>query len=320
MLEPALAIVDAHHHLWDLPGFRYLLPEFAADLACGHNVTATIYVECLAMYRARGPSHLRPVGEVEFGVGMAAMSDSGNYGSTRACASIVGAADLALGERVAEVLEAEIDAGAGRFRGVRYRAGWDADPEIAGGKGTPGVYLRPDVQEGARRLGSYGLSMDAHLLHPQLPDLAQLAQACPDTVMILCHTGVPLGYGSYAGRRDEVFAEWRSGLIAVAACPNVSVKLGGMIVRRSEYDFARSERPITSEALAQLWRPYLLTCVDLFGPDRCMVESNFPVDKVGIGYAALWNTFKRVFAEFAPDEKRAIFSGTAARVYRPRSD
>ena len=272
------------------------------------------------MYRTRGPSHLRPVGEVEFAAGMAAMSDSGNYGATRACASIVGAADLALGARVAEVLEAEIDAAPGRFRGVRYRAGWDADPEIAGGRGTLGLYLRPEVQEGARRLGSYGLSMDAHLFHPQLPDLAVLAQACPDTPFILCHTGVPLGYGSYTGRSDEVFAQWKSGLTALAACPNVSIKLGGMIVRRSEYDFGRSERPITSAALAQLWRPYLLTCVELFGPDRCMVESNFPVDKIGIGYTALWNTLKRVFAEFTPDEKRSIFSGTATRVYRPQVD
>lgn len=315
-LEPDLAIIDSHHHLWDIPGYPYLMPEFAAELNCGHQVVATVFNECHSMYRTRGPEHMRPVGEVEFCAGIAAMSDSGRYGPTRVCAGIVGAADLLQVEHLAEVVEAQLAVGGGRFRGVRYRGSWDADPEINGGNGRPGLYLEPAVQESARRLATYGLSLDAHLVHPQLPDLAQLARACPETSIVLCHTGIPLGYGSYAGRRDEVFAQWKAGISAVAACPNVTVKLGGLMVRRSEYDFARSERPITSAALAHLWEPYFMTCIEMFGPQRCMVESNFPVDKVGIGYAALWNSFKRILASLSMQEKNAVFHGTASRVYK----
>jgi hypothetical protein len=153
ILEPDLPIVDTHHHLWDMPGYRYLLDELLADLRTGHNVVATVFEECRSMYRAHGPEEMKPVGEVEFVAGVAAMSASGRYGSTRICAGIVGYADLTLGDRVAAVLEAEIAAGGGRFRGVRHSAGWHADPIIGNSHGLPGpgLYLSADFRAGMRR-------------------------------------------------------------------------------------------------------------------------------------------------------------------------
>jgi L-fuconolactonase len=318
VLEPELPIVDTHHHLWDLPGYRYLLPDFVEDLQTGHNVVATVFNECHAMYRARGPNEMRPVGEVEFCAGVAAMSESGNYGPTRVNAGIVGFADLTLGDRVAPVLEAEIAAGGGRFKGVRHAAGWDADPAIGNSHTSPGpgLYLQPSLRTGLKRLASYGLSLDAWVFHPQLQDLVSLARDCPEAPIVMCHMGGPLGYGRYAGKQEEVFKDWKAGMAELAKCPNVSVKLGGVMMRLAAYDYGKSPAPISSEGLAKLWGPYVMTCIELFGPQRCMVESNFPVEKMGIGYAGLWNAFKRMLGGLSSTEKRLVFSGAASRVYR----
>jgi predicted TIM-barrel fold metal-dependent hydrolase len=318
VIEPDLPIVDAHHHLWDLPGYRYLLPDLLTDLRSGHNVVATVFNECHSMYRAHGPAEMRPVGEVEFCAGVAAMSDSGQSGPTRVCTGIVGFADLTLGDRVAAVLEAEIAAGGSRFRGVRHGAAWDASPVIGNSPVSrgPGLYARLDFRAGLARLTALGLSFDAWVFHPQIADVTQLARAFPNANMVLCHMGSPLGYGPYAGRRDEVFAAWKAALAELARCPNVSVKLGGLTMRLAAYDYMKLPAPPSSAELAGYWRPYASTCLELFGADRCMVESNFPVEKMGIGYATLWNALKRLVSGASPDEKRAIFSGTAARVYR----
>jgi predicted TIM-barrel fold metal-dependent hydrolase len=318
IIEPDLAVIDTHHHLWDHPGYRYLLDELLADLRSGHNVVGTVFNECHSMYRARGSVELRPVGEVEFCAGVAAMSDSGRYGATRICAGIVGFADLTLGDRVAPVLEAEIAAGGGRFRGVRHGAAWDADPVIGNSPvaSGPGLYAREDFRSGFARLAALGLSFDAWVFHTQIADVAALARAFPDANIVLCHMGTPLGYGPYAGRRDEVFATWKAALTELARCPNVSVKLGGLTMRVAAFDYLGMPAPPTSEELAAHWRPYASTCLDLFGADRCMAESNFPVEKMGVGYATLWNALKRLAAGVSVDEKRAIFSGTAKRVYR----
>jgi predicted TIM-barrel fold metal-dependent hydrolase len=322
VIEPDLPIVDTHHHLWDMPGYRYLLHDLLADLQSGHKVVATVFNECHSMYRARGPVELRPVGEVEFCAGVGAMSDSGQYGATRICAGIVGFADLTLGDRVTPVLEAEIAAGGGRFRGVRHGGAWDSDPVIGNSpvSGGLGLYARADFRAGLARLTALGLSFDAWVFHTQIADVTALARAFPDTNIVLCHMGSPLGYGPYAGRRDEVFAAWKAALSDLAKCPNVSVKLGGLTMRVAAYDYLHMPAPPTSEELAAGWRPYASTCLDLFGADRCLAESNFPVEKMGVGYATLWNALKRLAAGASPDEKRAIFSGTASRVYRLELD
>ena len=318
ILEPELPIVDTHHHLWDRPDHRYLLHELLADLRTGHNVVATVFVECHAMYRAHGPQEMRPVGETEFVAGTAAMSDSGRYGPTRVAAGIVGFADLTLGDRVAAVLEAQVRAGGGRFRGVRHSAAWDAS-EIIGNSRTatgPHVMMQSDFREGLKRLTALGLSLDAWQFHPQLADTVDLARAFPDANIIVGHCGGPLGYGPYAGKKDEVFAAWKPRIIDLAKHENVTMKLGGMMMRLAAYDYGTLPAPPSSAELATYWRPYLETCIEHFGPSRCMFESNYPVEKMGIGYAALWNAFKRITAGASQDEKLSMFSGTARRAYR----
>ena len=318
ILEPALPCIDTHHHLWHRPDHRYLLDELLADLTSGHNVIATVFLECHAMYRADGPEALRPVGETEFVAGIGAMSDSGRYGATRVAAGIVGFADLTLGDRVEPVLEAHVRAGGGRFRGVRHAAAWDADPVIGNSGVATGPHdmQRPEFRAGLRRLTAMGLSLDVWVFHPQLADAVDLARAFPDANLIVGHCGGPLGYGRYAGQRDEVFKAWSPAITELARCENVTMKLGGMMMRLAAYDYGTLPAPPSSAELADHWRPYIETCIERFGPTRCMFESNFPVDKMGIGYAALWNAFKRIAAGCSADEKVALFSGTARRVYR----
>ena len=318
ILEPELPIVDTHHHLWDRPDHRYLLHEFLADVRTGHNVAATVFLECHAMYRAGGPEPMRAVGETEFVAGIAAMSESGNYGPTRVAAGIVGFADLTLGDRVEPVLQAQLRAGGGRFRGVRHSAAWDAS-DVIGYRRTatgPHVMRQSDFRAGLARLTALGLSLDAWVFHPQLGDVVELARACPAANIVVGHVGGPLGYGPYAGKRDEVFTTWKAGITELAACDNVVMKLGGMMMRLAAYDYRALPAPPWSAALADYWRPYIETCIETFGADRCMFESNFPVDKMGIGWAALWNAFKRIAGGASPAEKLALFSGTARRVYR----
>jgi predicted TIM-barrel fold metal-dependent hydrolase len=318
VLDPDLLIVDPHHHLWLRGGHRYFLDELLADLNSGHNIVATVFLECHSMYRADGLPEMRPVGETEFVAGIASMSDSGAYGKTRVAAGIVGYADLTLGDRVEPVLEAHLRAGGGRFRGVRHSAGWDADPIIGNSRPDmqPHLYARPDFREGLARLTRLGLSFDAWLYNPQLADVIDLARAFPNTTVVMGHVGGVLGYGAYAGKSAEVMPVWRRSMAELAQCSNVVVKIGGMVNRGAAYDFHSAAIPPSSETLAEVWRPFVETCIERFGASRCMFESNFPVDKMAVGYQALWNAFKRIVHGASEDEKRDLFAGTATRAYR----
>jgi L-fuconolactonase len=319
IIEPEMPIVDPHHHLVDRPETgRYLLPELLADTGSGHNVTATVYLEWLSMYRARGPAELRPVGEVEFANGVAAMAASGIYGRTQVCAGIVGYADLALGDAVAPVLEAMIQAGGGRFRGIRYITATHPDQAAWGSPvlRPEGMLRQPKVREGFARLAPLGLSFDAWTYHPQLPELIELARAFPQTPIVLDHVGGPIGLGPYAGKRDAVFAAWRGHIRELAQCPNVHIKLGGLGMRMFGFSFQEGHLPPSSEELAAAWRPYVEACIEAFGPSRAMFESNFPVDKGSGSYHVYWNAFKRLAAGCSAAEKEALFSGTATRFYR----
>jgi L-fuconolactonase len=317
--EPSLAIIDTHLHLWDFGGHRYFLDEYVRDLAAsGHLVEASIYEECFSMYRADGPEHLKWVGETEFAVGQAAMAASGCYTTSRVARAIIGYADLTLGEKTRETLDAHVAAANGRFRGIRQRAKWDADPAVKGkiSADGPGLYLEPAFGRGLDMLTALGLSFDASIWHPQLPDVAQLARTHPDASIVLIHSGSPVGHGAYAGKEAENHAVWLAGMKQLASCPNVSVKLGGVLMGLANFDFTTAPRPPTSIELAQLWKPYIEPCIELFGPGRCMVSSNFPVDKAGFGYGTVWNMFKHITEAFSPEEKQLIYSGTAKRVYK----
>jgi predicted TIM-barrel fold metal-dependent hydrolase len=325
ILEPDRPIVDPHHHLLDRPGpgGRYLFDELLADLTCGHRVVATVFVQCYAMHRADGPEALRPVGETEFVTGVAAMSASGRYGPARVGAGIVGHADLRLGARVQPVLEAHLGAGGGRFRGVRHISARDAAAHAYYGQppGTlldqpPGLLADPAFRAGFACLAPLGLSFDAWLLHPQLPELTALARAFPGTAIVLDHLGTPLGVAAYAGQREAVFAGWAASLRELATCPNVALKLGGLGMPMTGFAFEDQPAPPSSERLAAAWRPYVETGIEAFGADRCMFESNFPVDKASCSYAVFWNACKRLAQGASVAEQQALFRGSAARFYR----
>ena len=318
IIDPQRPIVDPHHHLWDRGGQRYLIEEMTDDIASGHNIVATVYVDCRSMYRATGPEAFRPVGEVEFANGIAAMSASGGYGKAAICAGIVSHVNLLLGDDARPVLEAEIAAGNGRFRGIRHSSAWDADPEVAGIYATrpKGLLLDPAFRRGFACLAPLGLSFDAWLFHPQIGELIDLARAFPNTRIVLDHCGGPAGIGRYAGRRDEIFQVWKASITETAKCPNVTVKLGGLAMRLLGYDFHERPMPPSSAEVAAAWRPYIETCIEAFGPERGMFESNFPPDKGQCSYQVIFNAFKRIAAQYSEPEKAALFSKTASDFYQ----
>jgi len=317
VLDPAQPIIDPHHHLWKARPDRYLLADLVADIGTGHNVLSTVFIQCGSEYRTEGPAELRPVGETEFVAAVAKESESGRHGPLRACAGIIGHADCTLGERVDAVLEAHIEAGGGRFRGIRHSGTYDAGiaPTVPPGA-PPGLYLDPAFRSGFGRLARHGLSFEAWLYHPQLGDLVDLLRAFPAQTVVLNHLGGPLGVGPYDGKRAEVFREWRASMGALAGCENLHIKLGGLAINVNGFGYHHEVLPPSSGEMAAAWRPYVETAVELFGAQRCMFESNFPVDKGMCSYPVLWNAFKRIAAGCSAAEKAALFHTTAQRVYR----
>jgi predicted TIM-barrel fold metal-dependent hydrolase len=324
VIEPELPICDPHHHLWDRHGHRYLLHELLDDTGARdaqgrfHDVRSTVFVECMSMFRADGPEALRPVGETEFVNGVAAMSASGGYGPTRVAAGIVGLADLRQGAAVRELLQAHIAAAPARFRGIRHAAAWDASPLVRNAHTEPTEHMLADprFREGFAQLAPLGLSFDAWLYHPQIPELTALARAFPETTIVLDHVGGPLGIGPYAGHADAVLAQWRRHVDELATCPNVVVKLGGLAMPINGFGWHKQAQLPGSQQLAAASAPYVLHAIECFGAQRCMFESNFPVDKVSCSYLVLWNSFKRLAAGASPSEKAALFHDTAVRTYR----
>jgi predicted TIM-barrel fold metal-dependent hydrolase len=315
VITPAQPLCDAHHHLWALPRSRYLLPQFQVDLAAGHRVVSTVYVEWRSHYRTDGPVEFRPVAEVAFARGVA---EAAARGPVRVCAAIIGFADLSLGDAVRPVLEAEVAAGKGALKGLRHVASWDDDPEVLGGTAAagPGLYLEPRFRAGFRLLEEFGLSFDAWLFQTQLDDLVDLARAFPRQPIVLNHTGGVLGIGRYAGQRDALFASWRRSIGELTRCPNVYIKLGGLGMKRCGFPFYNRPGLSTSATLAEAWRPWIETCIEAFGADRCLFESNFPVDGQSCSYRVLWNAFKRLAAGGSPAERAALLHDTATRFYR----
>jgi len=315
-LEPDLPIVDPHHHLWDRAG-GYLLDELLADLATGHNVVATVFLQCGYAYRKTGPESLSPVGETEFVVDIARQAEQRGE-KTRVCAGIVGFADLELGDEVEAVLQAHIDAAGGRFRGIRHIAArHDSFNASLLGPAPADLMQRSKFRRGMARLQSMGLSYDAWLFHTQIDELTDLARAFPDLPIVLNHIGGPLAVGPYVGKRAEVFLIWRESIKRLAAaCPNVSIKLGGMGMAIGGFEFHKQTLPPSSEQLAEAWAPYVHACIESFGAQRCMFESNFPVDKAMCSYAVLWNAYKRIVTGASVSEKAWLFSHSASAFYR----
>ncbi len=336
VLEPDLPICDPHHHLWDYLDNRYLIDEFRQDLAGdlggdlvgdldgesggdfgrGHKVVSSVFVECLQFYRTEGPPELRPVGETEFVDSIAGMFPTA-AGPVNVAAGIVGFADLSLGAAVQPVLEAH-RAASKRFRGVRHASAWDASEQVHNAHTKPAWNLlqTADFRRGLACVQGLGLSFDAWLFHPQIPQLTELAQAFPQLPMALNHMAGPLGIGPYAGQREEVFNAWRRDMTELARCENVCVKLGGRTLTSAGFGWHKRAAPPGSAELAAAMAPYFRACIELFGAGRCMFESDFPVDKASCSYTVLWNAFKRTSTNYSAAERSALFHDTAASFYR----
>jgi L-fuconolactonase len=314
-LEPELPIIDPHHHFWERSNWRYLLDELIADTA-GHNIRQTVFIECSSAYREDGPEELRVVGETDFAEAIANESATGKYGELYAAAAIVGSADLRLGNAVVPVLEAH-QAASARFRGIRHRAAW-ADPAALQRPSaeSPHLLLDSKFREGYARLADYDMTFEGWVYHPQISELTDLARAFPDTTIIFNHLGGPLGLGPYADRQNDVFKEWRPMVTRLASCPNVVAKIGGIQMPVNGFGWEDRDRPPTSDELLKANRRWYEHTIEVFGPERCMFESNFPVDRASCSYTVLWNQFKKLSAGFSFDERAAMFHDTAQRVYR----
>lgn len=311
-IDPTQRIIDAHHHLWARPGEQYGIAELTADTRDGHDLRGSVFIQCGWSYRPDGPPELRPVGETEAVVAAAAA-----HPEAKLCQAIVGYADLRLGDAVETVLAAHVAAGAGRFRGIRQSTA--SDPAVLSTmSATPPAGLMADAafRRGFARLGAMGLSYDAFLYHPQLPELVGLVRACPGTPVILDHLGSPLLVGPYRDRVGEELARWRIELRRLAELPEVVLKIGGLARTVLGFDFHERDAPPDSATLAASWRPFVEPAIEIFGARRCMFESNFPVDKGMCGYRVMWNAFQRLTEGASAEERDALFFGTAARVYR----
>ncbi|MGH1492557.1 MAG: amidohydrolase family protein [Acidimicrobiales bacterium] len=317
-LEPDLPICDPHHHLWldsGHTGWPYILDDLLADTGSGHNVVKTVFLECHAEYRTDGPEHLRPIGETEFVVALAERSTALAASGTGAeIAGIMGNADLSLGNGAEEILLAHEEAGRGRFRGVRYSTAQDDHPPLSRPPSAPmdnEAYLA-----GVRKVGALGYTYDAMVYHPQLLELVEVARACPETPIVINHLGCILGTGPYKDRRGEILEFWRGAMSELAACTNTFLKVGGIGMPMMGFRWDKQDAPPNSEELAEPWTEPIQWVIDQFGPDRCMFESNYPVDGRGAGYVVLWNAFKRIAAGYSADEKRLLFHDTAATAYK----
>jgi predicted TIM-barrel fold metal-dependent hydrolase len=313
VLDPEQPIIDPHHHLWRARPDRYLLDELAADVGSGHDVRATVFIQCGSAYRKDGPEEMRPVGETEFVAEIAAASETRDF---RAAAGIVGHADCRLGDRIEPVLQAHVAAGGGRFKGIRHSATFDAAIAPTAPPGAPpGLFLDPEFRAGVARTGALGLTFEAWCYHPQLPELLDLLHATPRAKVVLNHLGGPLGVGPYGTQRAEVFIQWAAHIRALAQCPNLFIKLGGLAMNVNGFGYHHQPLPPGSGEMADAWRPYMETAIEAFGASRCMFESNFPVDKGMCAYPVLWNAFKRIASGCSADEKADLFHRAAAHFY-----
>ncbi len=326
-LDPDRPIIDPHHHLWRSVGgrSRYLLGDLWADTGSGHHITKTVFIECRASYRTAGPDHLKPVGETEFVAGIARASRDvsvggcgGGGGGGAVISGIVAHADLRGGARLKEALQAHADASDGLFRGIRHAGARDPHPEALTipGRAPEGLYADADFRAGLGLLGEMGLTYDTWHYHHQNAAFAELARAVPGTTMVLDHFGTPLGVGPYAGQREAIFTQWQRDIEAIAACPNVVAKLGGLAMPDNGFGWHLRDRPASSDELLAAQARYYHHAIACFGPARCMFESNFPVDRWSLPYGVYWNAMKKLAARYTAAEQQAMFHDNAERVYR----
>ncbi len=324
-IDPDRPIIDPHHHLWlaGTPGApwpagrpAYLLGDLWGDTNAGHNIVKTVFVECRAAARPDGPDHLKPVGETEFVARIARASRDGGGGAV--IAGIVAHADLRGGPLLDEALDAHEAAGQGLFKGIRHSGARDPHPEALRipGRGAEGLYADPAFRAGVARLGERGLAYDTWHYHHQNPAFAELARAVPGTTIVLDHFGTPLGVGPYATQREAIFSQWQRDIEAIACCPNVVAKIGGLAMPDNGFGWDQRARPASSDELVEAQARYYHHAIACFGPGRCMFESNFPVDRRSLPYGVYWNAMKKLAARYSAAEQQALFHDNAARIYK----
>lgn len=315
-VEPELPIIDPHHHLWDVESAFYHAPELVADVNAGHRVLATVFVECKAHFDNDAPAGFEPVGETRFAVAQAQAAAQLPQGHAGLVKGIVAYGDPFV-PNPQGVLEAHLEDGQGRMRGVRVRAAWHADPAFAAPHGGADEHLiaSPELDRYCAILAEMGLVLDLWVYHTQLDQAAELARRHPRLAIVLNHCGGPLGIGPYADKRAAVREAWSRSLGRVAANDNVAVKIGGLAMPRTGLSFADAAKPASCVELVERWTPYVRTCIELFGADRAMFESNFPVDKGSCNYVSVWNAFKLLSAGYPDAARRKLLAGTANRVY-----
>ncbi len=319
IIEPELAIVDPHHHLWRDRGTDYLVEDLLIDTGSGHNIQKTVFIECGAEYLTDGPDHLKPLGETEFVVEQAKLSReyAGTAGGA-VIAGIVGSADLRLGSAVQDVLTQHIEIAGALFKGIRHALAHAEFPDalLIAGRAPAGLYLDENFRKGLKVLGKMDLTYDSWHYHYQNRDFAELARSAPDTVMVLDHFGTPLGVGPYLKEKDAIFTQWKKDIREIADCKNVVAKLGGLAMPDNGFGWDKNSVPPTSDEFCAMQRDWYLHTIDCFGPERCMMESNFPVDKMSLSYPVLYNGLKKIVADFSRSDKEALFYNTASKIYR----
>lgn len=314
ILEPDRAIVDPHHHLWRTKGSEYVLDQLWADTCSGHKITKTVFVECGAEYLGEGPSHLHCTGETAFATSIAVDS---RRGPGPPIVGIVAFADLTGGELFSETLDRHAEIAGDLFSGIRHRAAHAEHPECLSiaGRAPRGLMADTAFREGAALLGRRGLPFDTWHYHYQNREFLDLARAVPGTLFVLDHFGTPLGVGPYAAKREEIFDQWKQDIADIGKCENVVAKLGGLAMPDNGFGWDKAPRPANSDDIVEAHRDYYLHTIDCFGTERCMLESNFPVDRRSVSYAVLYNALKKIVADFSESEKDAMFRGNAERVY-----
>lgn len=320
ILDPGLPIVDAHFHLFDLPNNRYMLPEYLADVQAGHNIVASVYCETQSFSRKTGPEWLRPLGEVEFANGVAAMAASGIYGPCLVNAGIIGHANMTFGARIGELLDRCMATAPDRFRGVRHVTLDYPDERpfrfIMTHRPPPGILETPGFPLALAELDKRGLTYDAAVYDPSLPRITRYADQFPNLTFVLNHVGIPIGLDMNAEEKRQLFRRWSADLRTLAERPNVRCKISGLGMPILGFGFETHPGPVGSEQLAAVWKPFVEAAIEAFGVERCLLASNFPPDGRSSGYVPVWNAYKRILAGCSADEKAALFAGNAARVYR----
>jgi predicted TIM-barrel fold metal-dependent hydrolase len=318
IIDPDREIIDPHHHFWVRRDRNdYMLADLWEDTSSGHNIVKTVYAECGSGYYEDGPEHLRSVGESVFVEKIAAQSRDGASKGHPIVAALVGRADLRIGAQLDEVLDAHEEAGKGLFRGIRQalaRAPDDVSLLYRGGA-PKDLYKDRDFHAGVNRLGARGLTYDTWHFHMQNPEFFALAKACPNTQMVFDHLGNPLGVGRFSSQREEIFEQWKIDIEDIAKCENVVAKVGGLAMPDNGFGWHERAAPPSSDEVVEAQSRYYTHIIECFGPERCMFESNFPVDKHSLSYQVYWNAMKKIAAPYSEDEKTAMFCGTAARIY-----